>query len=472
LRCFILLRHRQHEFDYGDDALRECISASNFKWFGSNVRDRESGEIFHGVVDTDILTLPHGLKVGLFGVCTSATPSLSHPSDRIEFSDLVSASRRAVSELREVRGAHVVVALTHTHAAQDRDVASSVPGIDLILGGHDHEPLASDHHHTLLFKCGQNGYWVGAVDLDIDFEADATPPEETSSSSSPLLPPAVVRADSVRVFPSWHMHSTRRVEDDGGIDSIVERYQRVVDRRMLESFEGEEGGELRGLELEDAVATLRGGPLDTRTAAVRRGETNSGNLLADAMLSYFSTASSDAARNEDDAELEMLAFVNGGFIRGDKLYRKSDLSLRDVLEELPFPRDVCLLKISGEHLRQAMEQQLRACPTATAAFPHVSHNVRLVYDDSATIGSRIRSMKINGREVDGEAKYLIAVTDFVASGGDGCSAWCYGMQHAMDGQPCKLIALVLLDYLLKHRDIQIGLQSRVLASATTQQNNT
>jgi 2',3'-cyclic-nucleotide 2'-phosphodiesterase (5'-nucleotidase family) len=37
-------------------------------------------------------------------------------------------------------------------------------GIDMIVGGHDHQPMALFHNGVLVFKCGgQNGNWVGAV---------------------------------------------------------------------------------------------------------------------------------------------------------------------------------------------------------------------------------------------------------------------------------------------------------------------
>jgi len=47
----------------------------------------------------------------------------------------------------------------------------------------------------------------------------------------------------------------------------------------------------------------------------------------------------------------------------------------------------------------------------------------------AKVGSRIVQMSVNGRAVErGRGKvYRIILTDFVASGGDGCSAWCYGV---------------------------------------------
>ena len=58
------------------------------------------------------------------------------PED-LEYCDFVTEGTRYVRELREA-GADIVIALTHMRMPNDQRLAESVPGIDLILGGHDH----------------------------------------------------------------------------------------------------------------------------------------------------------------------------------------------------------------------------------------------------------------------------------------------------------------------------------------------
>lgn len=341
-----------------------------------------------------------------------------------------------------------MIALTHLAAAQDRQLSESVQGIDLILGGHDHEPLALEHHHTLVFKCGQNGYWVGVVDLDVEFDVV----HNDGGDEGGL--PVHVDSDSVRIFPSWHMHSTNRVEADAGITAIVNRHQTRVDEEVLRSH----GDELQGMHLEEVVATVVGETLDTRTAQVRRKETTSGNLIADAMLEYYTKGNEDCSTDG----VETLAMINGGFIRGDTRYSAgTQLTLRDILEEMPFPKMSCLIELQGEHLRLAMEQQLRACPAATGGFPHLSRNAKIDYDVSAPPLGRIKSFVVNGRDVEDETRYRIVVTNFVASGGDGASAWCFGVQKAVDGLPAKRISIIVLNYLQEKHEVGVTLQGRV-----------
>ena len=409
-----------HEFDYGPSALGDCISASNFDWFGSNVVKANSSRLLDGVLDYQVKVLKCGLKVGVFGLCTQATPHLSNPSSAIEFLNVEETARRVVSHLRDIEGVQVVIALTHLAAAQDKQLSESVEGIDIILGGHDHEPLAFEHHHTLVFKTGQNCYWVGSVDVDILIDEGGS--------------------HGVQVFPSWGMHSTCRVKEDRGVEAIVHRYQRLVDEQILLSH----GDALQGMNLEDIVAKVTGDTLDTRTAQVRRRESSSGNFIADALLSYYGAG---RPKYQTDG-IDTMAFINGGFIRGDKRYvAGTNLTLRDVLEEMPFPKVSCLLELQGKHLWQAMEQQLRACPAASGGFPHISANVSIEYDVNLPPLSRIKKFMINGREVDGDRKYRVVVTDFVASGGDGASAWCFGVQQSIEGRPSKRISTIVLNHL-------------------------
>ena len=51
------------------------------------------------------------------------------------------ASSRCVTELREEERCDVVIALSHCSLFEDKKVLKAVPGIDLLLGGHDHDPI-------------------------------------------------------------------------------------------------------------------------------------------------------------------------------------------------------------------------------------------------------------------------------------------------------------------------------------------
>lgn len=163
-----------HEFDFGYKRLDELIKMSdNFKWLGSNVRYSESheqakerqGDIFSETVDMDTFEIDTKnagvVKVGVFGVCTAGTPLLSSPGDGVVFEDVFEHGRRCVEALQS-QGCELILAFTHLSLAQDKELVEKVPGINVILGGHDHDPYLIVHRSCLIVKCGLNIDHLGA----------------------------------------------------------------------------------------------------------------------------------------------------------------------------------------------------------------------------------------------------------------------------------------------------------------------
>ena len=86
-----------HEFDYGEARLRQLMDKSHFPWLGSNVRDRAAQSIFHTTLDVDSFWVSCSggrVQIGVFGLCTSATPQLSDPGKNISFEDPMLHARR------------------------------------------------------------------------------------------------------------------------------------------------------------------------------------------------------------------------------------------------------------------------------------------------------------------------------------------------------------------------------------------
>lgn len=154
------------EFDFGEDRTEELMNISEFPWLGSNVRYSSNGELFHSVVDADVFELPIGdynstpIRVGVFGVCTQATPNLAGCSGKAKFESVIHHSSRCVQYLKKEQNCDIVIALTHVSLAVDKDIAESVPGIDVIIGGHDHDPFLLIHRKF-------NIYFIGTLILFI-----------------------------------------------------------------------------------------------------------------------------------------------------------------------------------------------------------------------------------------------------------------------------------------------------------------
>jgi hypothetical protein len=64
-----------------------------------------------------------------------AAAHLSSPGKKVRWLDVQGTARKAVASLREA-GADVVIGLTHLELSEDQELARSVKGLDIILGGH------------------------------------------------------------------------------------------------------------------------------------------------------------------------------------------------------------------------------------------------------------------------------------------------------------------------------------------------
>src|SRR5207249_547268 len=128
-----------HEFDFGSAVLKQRVGESKFPWLGTNVLG-EDGKTFGTLVPT--LTRKVGeLTLGFFGIITPDTQHLSNTGPDVKFAPVLATARAAVKQLKD-QGADAIVALTHLSLAEDRELASEVKGIDVILGGHDHDPIS------------------------------------------------------------------------------------------------------------------------------------------------------------------------------------------------------------------------------------------------------------------------------------------------------------------------------------------
>lgn len=76
--------------------------------------------------------------------------------------DLIRQARR--------RGAQTILLLSHLGLKQDRDLAETIEGVDLIIGGHSHDALNPplDIQGTIITQAGDFGRFLGRLDVEID----------------------------------------------------------------------------------------------------------------------------------------------------------------------------------------------------------------------------------------------------------------------------------------------------------------
>jgi 5'-nucleotidase / UDP-sugar diphosphatase len=372
-----------HEFDFGVRVLRERMRESRFAWLSANVRERGEARPFGGAA-RDRMIERGGLSVGLFGLTTADTATTSAGGRDVEFGDPLADGAAAAADLRR-RGARLVVAVTHQHMHADRALAGAAD-VDVILGGHEHEPLVAEEGKAIITKAGSDARYLVEVSVWL-------------------------RPGGALVERSWTFHEvSARLPEDPDVGAIV----RTFEARLNHELAAEVG--------RTSVA------LEARRAPLRTRETNLGDFLTDALR----------ARLGAD-----VALMNGGGIRTDRIVPAGALTRRDVLGLLPFTNVAMKLAVTGAQLREALEQGLGRLEREGGGFLQVS-GLRMTYDPRQPAGRRVLGVEVGGASLDPAKTYTVAVVDWIARGGDGVTAFADGriLVDATDG---PMLSDVLLE---------------------------
>ena len=127
--------------------------AGNCQWLMTNLVPEDKpcdGDEGVGCCMRTAIVHKAGLKIGFIGI---AEREWINTFKNLEVDLVYSNYKRCATEyakkLREVDGCNMVIALTHMRVNHDEKFAREVPGIDLVLGGHDHEYYCLDVKHEL-----------------------------------------------------------------------------------------------------------------------------------------------------------------------------------------------------------------------------------------------------------------------------------------------------------------------------------
>jgi 2',3'-cyclic-nucleotide 2'-phosphodiesterase (5'-nucleotidase family) len=186
--------------------------------------------------------------------------------------------------------------------------------------------------------------------------------------------------------------------------------------------------------------------LDSRNATVRTREAAIGNLIADAMR---------ASTKAD------VAITNGGGIRSGRVYPPgSTITRRDVLAELPFDNRIVVLETPGAEIKAALENGLSRAPGPAGGFPQVSGMI-VEADISRPPGSRVLSIRIDGKPLDEKKVYTVATNDFMSRGGDGYTMFVNDTRLLPDPDG-PLLANDVMVYIRKLGTVKTGVQGRIV----------
>lgn len=171
-----------HEFDLGLEGFAETAELADFPFLCANYATRNTE--LEPFVERQLIKEMGGFKIGIFGLGIQlegvVDPGLYGD---VRFRDPVINAKRSAQNLRDFHLCDYVICLSHlgfqydSNQIDDVALAQTVPGIDLIIGGHTHtfldEPVAVENpegSETLITQMGHSGIRLGRIDLNISGE--------------------------------------------------------------------------------------------------------------------------------------------------------------------------------------------------------------------------------------------------------------------------------------------------------------
>ena len=384
----------KREFDYGWNHLKQALDHVVFPMVLSNVSisDPEAARKFARNV-----VVPAGdLKVGFFAMLSTWLFSVTRKADELTvLTDTEGIAREMVADLR-AQGADVIVMLSNLSEGENRHLAESVPGIHAIVGRG-----VSEKEEVQLQLVQGPGDWTTAL--------------AWGGSRGKFLGKLVLTTEKGRLLrdrTSWRLlNVTPKIPPNPEVMRIAAEYE----------------NKLNG-SLERAVGFFES-PVDVQKRTLRVREMPLGDFLADGLRWRFKTD---------------VGLVNGGSLRGDRIFPAGEVSEKNLTEILPFGNGIEIVTVTGAQLRQIMELSASALivegehfdpafRVPAGGFLQIS-GLKVVYDlrekaasfDSGgrllSWGNRLKRILVQKdgewREVDDGAKYTVAVNSWIAGGGD------------------------------------------------------
>jgi 5'-nucleotidase/UDP-sugar diphosphatase len=328
------------------------------------------------------------VKVGIFSLLTDMTNQIANPEPVVVLPPL-SVAQDWVDSLRIGHGCDLVILLSHLGIDYEQLVASSVSGIDIIVGGHSHTALEQPLQigNTLLLQAGEFGKYVGKLQIEVDEEPS------TKSQDDHALSPARVQGKSIWSWDYELLSVNPSVPEEPTVAAVVDNLAAGVE------------------------ADPRFGPVYTQIVAQASIDLHKplgeglikdnalGNLISDAFRSLTGT----------DIAIQPQGYISQTIYQGD-------VKGADIFQAVPYGFDetsglglkLVTFETDGASLISGLEFSVYNLPFVEDFFLHGS-DFSYVYDLGCPPGSRViySSITIGDQPLDPSAIYSVTVPEGV-----------------------------------------------------------
>ncbi len=371
-----------HEFDLGPEVLLGSlqysfpVAADAFPLLTANVdfSDPTISDLQDYVSPYTIKDFGD-LKVGVFGLTTPTTAVFSNPAPAVVSDDIVNIAATMVGTLRTVENCDVVIFLSHLGVDLDQLVVSYVPGINVIVGGHDHykyeEPITMTDQMggtTWIVQARSNYLDVGKMKLVYD------------GTNVQLLDYQLIPIDT-------------NIPQEPTVQAIVDGMITDIETFYGIPFFTQPAGYVSSFFEEEAKDLLTLGAHDTPM----------GNVVSDAFRSLTST---DIALQAGGSIA--LPLWEGAFTPGD-LFRANGYGF-NLVNTLGF--QLATFDLTGMDILKGLAFGLSEIELNDEFLIQVS-GMEYAYDVTKPVDERLVSVKINGMPIDPTTTYSVTANEMV-----------------------------------------------------------
>lgn len=354
-----------HEFDISEMELQDRINESDFQWISSNAFHKQGNNtnpfaktngtnqppfpktFIKEVKDKDGTTA----RIGFIGVVLPFNKAAY-----VGYTDPLVTAKELYNSLKD--SVDAVVAFTHQSIDDDKQLAKELPGLAVILGGHEHDMRFEKVGDVYITKAHANAKSAYVVELDIN------------------------KKKKKRDVDTKLVMINEKTAIDSSTNVVVQKWTDIAAQsyRLL----GFDAGK---------VVMNAGEPLNGLETDVRSTSTNLTRLVVAAMA--------DAVPGAE------VVIVNAGSIRVDDML-PPPVTQYDILRSLPFGGGIKQVDMKGSLLVKTLDQG--RANKGIGGFLH--------YSEALTFNTATNTWALNGQSIDPARTYRVAISDFLLTGGE------------------------------------------------------
>jgi 5'-nucleotidase len=410
-----------HEFDQGrNELLRQakggCASprpdkackyapvydGAKFSYLAANVIETRSNS---PLLPAYTIEEVKGVKIAFIGAVLKDLPDMVAASgiSGLQVLDEAPAINKLLPKLRE-EGATVFVVLIHQGGKSESakegandgeycddlkgDIVNVVkqldPAIRLVISGHSHKAYLCKVDGRLVTQAETAGHMLSRIRMVVDKQTHAV--VDVSARNIVMEPGRFGAEPEAKAF----------------VAALRERSQAALAK---------------------PVATL-GASMIAKPLMAGTEESALGQVVADATL---------LAGRPWGAQI---AFMNTGGVRTSLETKDGHVAtMGDVQAVLPFGNELVVMNMTGEQIRELLEEQWMGSGADKRGFLQVSEGFTYQYDTRKPVGERILtdSVMLNGVRIEDSSSYRVAANAFIAAGGDGFTTFKKGSNRVQTG---------------------------------------